>query len=227
MATGPKHAAEVLCIGAVLWDVIGRSRGAMALGDDLPGRITRRPGGVALNVAAALAREGMRPVLLGAIGEDAEGHALCAVCDGMGIETAHLHRATQHPTDIYIAIEADQGLVGAVADTAGLEAAGAAILAPLSDGRLGADGAPFRGIAVVDGNLPEALLAEVAAGPALARADLRLAPASPAKARRIAPLMGDRRVTLYLNRAEAGVLLGRVFPDAATAGGALRAAGVR
>lgn len=217
---------EILCIGAVLWDVIGASRAPMAPGDDVPGRIVRRPGGVALNVAAALARAGRRPVLLGAMGTDAEGRTLSALCAGMGIDTGHLHRSALAPTDRYIAIEAANGLVGAIADLAALEAAGRAVLAPLEDGRLGAPDRPFAGIAVIDGNLPEPLLAEIAGGAALASADLRLAPASPAKARRLAPLIGDPRVTLYLNRAEAGRLLGRVFAGARDAARALRAAGV-
>ena len=45
---------DVLCIGAVLWDVIGRSPAPMAPGADVPGRIRHLPGGVALNVAMDL-----------------------------------------------------------------------------------------------------------------------------------------------------------------------------
>jgi len=205
---------DMVCIGAVLWDVIGRARGPLAPGDDVPGRITRRPGGVALNVAVALARRGLRPALLGAVGQDAEGAALIEVCDAMGIETAHLFRSPVQPTDIYMAIEAEQGLVAAIADAACLESAGAAVLQPLVDGTLGRPGAPYRGIVVVDGNLMPPLVAEIARHPAFAGADLRVAPASPLKAERIAPLLRHPRTTLYLNRAEAGMLAGRVFADA-------------
>ena len=42
---------DILCIGSVLWDIIGRSATSMRLGSDVPGRITRLPGGVALNMA--------------------------------------------------------------------------------------------------------------------------------------------------------------------------------
>ena len=52
---------DILCIGSVLWDVIGRAETAMRQGSDMPGRITRLPGGVALNIAMALARFGLRP----------------------------------------------------------------------------------------------------------------------------------------------------------------------
>ena len=52
---------DVLCIGAMLWDVIGRAPRRMAPGADVPGRIRHIPGGVALNVAVALARWGLEP----------------------------------------------------------------------------------------------------------------------------------------------------------------------
>ena len=68
MTTAP----QILCIGSVLWDIIGRSASHMRQGSDVPGRITRIPGGVVLNIAMTLARFGMRPVLLSAIGQDAD-----------------------------------------------------------------------------------------------------------------------------------------------------------
>jgi len=219
------HAPDIICIGALLWDVIGRTRGHMAIGDDMPGRITRRPGGVALNVAVALARRGLRPALLGAVGRDPEGTALIEACAAMGIETAHVFRSPLHPTDIYIAIEAEQGVVAAIADTAGLDAAGAAVLTPLVEGPLGRPDAPFRDTVAIDGNLSAPLITRIAGHPAFAEADLRVAPASPGKAARIVPLLHHPRATLYLNRAEAGMLAQRVFSDAREAAAALIVAG--
>jgi sugar/nucleoside kinase (ribokinase family) len=213
---------DALCIGAALWDVIGRSPVALARGDDRPGPIRRAPGGVALNVARALARMGLRPALLGAVGDDSAGRDLIAACAGTGIEGATLTVIRGQPTDRYLAIEDPDGLVAAVADAATLEAAGAAILSPLSDGRLPAS---WSGPAVVDGNLTEALLADLATDPRLAQADLRLVPASPGKALRLAPLMRRPGAALYLNRIEAGLILGSALPDAASAAAALVAAG--
>ncbi|MEM8824970.1 MAG: kinase, partial [Pseudomonadota bacterium] len=37
---------DLLCIGSVLWDVIGRAPVHMERGSDVGGRITRVPGGV-------------------------------------------------------------------------------------------------------------------------------------------------------------------------------------
>ena len=67
---------DILCIGSVLWDIIGRTPAHMAAGADVPGRIARLPGGVAMNLAMTFARFGLRPALLTAIGRDAEGEEL-------------------------------------------------------------------------------------------------------------------------------------------------------
>ena len=45
---------DILCIGSVLWDIIGRSPTSMRLGSDVPGRITRLPGGVAVGLVFTL-----------------------------------------------------------------------------------------------------------------------------------------------------------------------------
>ena len=78
---------QILCIGSVLWDIIGRSASHMRQGSDVPGRITRLPGGVAMNIAMTLARFGLTPALLTAIGRDAEGDELIAACTARGMIT--------------------------------------------------------------------------------------------------------------------------------------------
>ncbi len=197
---------DILCIGSVLWDIIGRTPAALPLGGDVPGRITRLPGGVAMNIAMALARLGLRPAILTAIGRDAEGEALIAACARLGLETAYAYRSDHLPTDLYMAIEGANGLIAAVADAHSLEAAGAKILRPLADGTLGSKDAPWSGLIALDGNLTEALLAEIAGSEAFSRADLRLAAASPGKAERLSPLLRHPGATLYLNLEEARLL---------------------
>ncbi len=216
---------DILCIGSVLWDVIGRSPAHMRAGADVPGRITRLPGGVAMNIAMTLRRFGLVPALLTAIGRDAEGEDLVAACETFGLVTRHVYRSDDLPTDRYIAIEGANGLVAAIADAHSLEAAGAKILRPLGDGTLGSAAAPWPGAIALDGNLTEALLADIAAAPAFAAADLRVAPASPGKAERLLPLLGHPRATFYVNLEEAGLLLQARFDTAADAAAALRARG--
>ena len=218
-------APDILCIGSVLWDVIGRSPTSMRLGSDVPGRITQAPGGVAMNIAITLRRFGLTPALLTAIGRDVEGDALAAACARMGMITDHIYRSDDLPTDRYMAIEGANGLIAAIADAHSLEAAGDKILRALGNGRLGSVESPYQGQIALDGNLTESLLADIAKSPLFARADLRIAPASPGKATRVLPLLTNPNATIYLNLEEASLLAKTRFPDAATAATALIARG--
>ncbi len=218
---------DILCIGSVLWDIIGRAPVHMRAGADVPGRITRLPGGVAMNIAMTLARFGLHPAVLSAIGRDSQGNDLIAACGPLGIITDYVYRSDDLPTDRYMAVEGANGLIAAIADAHSLEAAGSKILRPLADGRLGSAEAPFAGPVALDGNLTEGLLAEIAASPLFAAADLRVAPASPGKAERLLALMTHPRVTLYVNLEEAGLLCQTSFADAPTAAAALVARGAR
>ncbi|PRY95144.1 sugar/nucleoside kinase (ribokinase family) [Hasllibacter halocynthiae] len=202
-------APDVLCIGSVLWDVIGRAPRTMVKGSDVPGRITRIPGGVALNIAMTLRRFGLVPALLSAVGRDAEGDELVAACEVLGLVTDHLYRSDDLPTDRYMAVEGAGELIAAIADAHSLEAAGAKVLRPLEGALTGWDGP-----VALDGNLTEALLAEIAASPLFARADLRVAPASPGKAERLLPLLRHPGATIYVNREEAGLVAKTDPPDA-------------
>ncbi|MBB97179.1 MAG: kinase [Rhodobacteraceae bacterium] len=210
-------ATEILCIGSVLWDVIGRAPLHMRQGSDVPGRITRLPGGVALNIAMTLAHFGMRPVLLSTVGRDAEGDELTHACQGLGLVTEHLYRSEDLPTDRYMAVEGANGLIAAIADAHSLEAAGSKILRPLLGGALGSESAPYDGLIALDGNLTVGLLDDISKHPAFARADLRVAPASPGKADRLLPFLAAGRATLYVNLEEAGLLAGRSFDSSAEA----------
>jgi sugar/nucleoside kinase (ribokinase family) len=217
---------DILCIGAVLWDVIGRTPRAMQAGQDVPGHISRLPGGVALNIAMTLARMGMRPAVLCAIGRDGAGDELMTACAGLGLDMRYAYRSDD-PTDTYMAIEGQNGLIAAIADAHSLERAGDAILAPLEDGRLGSHAQPYSGVIALDGNLTTDLLAAIARSPAFAAADLRLAPASPGKAERLAPLLPHPRAALYVNLIEANILCHASHSDAKTAAEALVARGAR
>ena len=216
---------DILCIGSVLWDIIGRSPAAMRLGSDVPGRITRLPGGVAMNIAMTLARFGLRPAVLTSIGRDAEGDELVAACGRLGLETGFVYRSDDLPTDVYMAVEGANGLIAAIADAHSLEAAGDKILRPLADGRLGSADAPWAGPIALDGNLTESLLSDIAASPLFAAADLRVAPASPGKAERLRPLLSHPNATLYVNLEEANLLSKAPAATAAAAAEVLLARG--
>jgi len=218
-------APDILCIGSVLWDIIGRTASHMRVGSDVPGRITRLPGGVAMNIAMTLRRFGLHPALLTAIGVDAEGEELVGKAARMGLNTDHIYRSSDLPTDKYMAIEGANGLIAAVADAHSLEAAGDKILGPMSNGALGTAAAPWDRLVALDGNLTEELLQQIATSPLFAKADLRVAPASPGKAERLLALLGHPTATLYVNLEEAGLLCQTEFTSSDAAATALVARG--
>jgi sugar/nucleoside kinase (ribokinase family) len=204
--------APVLCIGAAHWDLIGRAAAPLPPGADVPGRVEERLGGVALNVALALAALGRPVTLLAAVGRDAAGDRLVAELRARGVDWTRLWRH-DGPTDRYVAIEDAEGeLHAAVADCTGLEAAWERLLAL----------PPWPGPVVFDGNLPAAALDALRAwtgGP------LAAVPASPDKAGRLAPLLEAGRARFYLNRREAEALCAATFDDTRAAARALRARG--
>ncbi|KAJ56814.1 kinase [Actibacterium mucosum KCTC 23349] len=216
---------DILAIGSVLWDVIGRATTPLDIGSDVPGRIIRIPGGVAMNIAMTLRRFGLIPAVLSAVGRDAEGDELVAETRRLGLVTDYLYRSDDLPTDRYMAVEGANGLIAAIADAHSLEAAGAKILTPLEDGRLGSAAAPYDGAIALDGNLTTALLRDIAQSPVFAAADLRVAPASPGKAERLVPLLDHPRATIYLNRGEAELICLDRFESSAKAADALIARG--
>jgi pseudouridine kinase len=203
---------DVVVIGAAHWDVVARAAAPLAAGADVPGRVVRRVGGVAANVALGLARAGRAVRLRSAIGDDAEGAALVAALVAGGVAAVEGRRAGT--TDAYVVIEDKDGEVhAAVADCAGLERAGPGLLAEM--GRPGA--------VVADGNLTEATLdALVGAAPG---AVIAFVAASPEKAPRLAGAVRGGRGVLYLNRREAERLAGRAFGDSGSAATALVALG--
>ena len=199
----------MLVVGAAHWDVIGRATGPVAPGDDLPGRVIRRPGGVAANIALALAPE-MDVILAACIGADAEGDALRDALRAGGVSLASIPASPA--TDRYLAIEDGSGaLVAAIADTGALDAGAAALVAS-------ANATP--GPVVIDGNLPAGALVELRDA-----SRLTLVPASPAKVARLAPLVA-RGAAILANRAEAEALTA-IAGDSATLAAALVAMGAR
>lgn len=197
----------------------------MRAGSDVPGRITRLPGGVAMNIAMTLRRFGMGASLLTAIGRDIEGDELVAACLRMGMTTTHIYRSDDLPTDRYMAVEGANGLIAAIADAHSLEAAGDKILTPLTKGPLGTLESPYSGVIALDGNLTGDLLGRIATDVAFSAADLRVAPASPGKAERLLPLLNHPGATIYVNLEEAGILCHRRFETSQQAAEILRKRG--
>jgi len=208
---------KILCIGSMLWDVIGRSSIAMQVGSDVPGHITRLPGGVAMNIAMTLQKFGLRPALLSVVGQDRAGKDLIKSAKDFDLDISYVYRSHDLPTDQYMAIEGSNGVIAAVADAHSLEAAGNKILEPLSNGQLGTSIKPFKGVIALDGNLTTELIAEISSSVLFVSSDLRVAPASPGKAERLIPLLTHKGATFYVNVKEAELLCQKEFLSAEAA----------
>ena len=209
--------APIFCSGAAHWDIIGHSPAQLGPGADVPGRIRRAPGGVALNIARALAAAGLAPALISVLGTDLPGRELCALLQAEGVRTDHLQRSAAQATDCYVAIEGAHGLVGAIADSAALESLTLRAFEPLRQ--------VDRPIVILDSGLAPALLHNLAAASLLAEADLRLVAAAPAKASALMPFLGRANCCFHVNLAEAGVICGMTFADSASAARGLIARG--
>ena len=227
MQPSPPQDTRIICIGAMLWDVIGRSTRRMQPGDDVAGRVHRIPGGVAMNIGLALVRQKLAPVMLSSVSRDPPGDLLIAEAERMGMDTHHVWRESDLPTDTYLAVETPDGLMAAVADARALEAAGTTILAPLREGPLGSAEDPWTGTIVIDGNLTLNVITGLARDRCFSRARLRIAPASPDKATRLWPLLSHPQAVFHLNLAEAEALVGRRLENAASAATAVLSMGAR
>ena len=218
---------DIICIGSVLWDIIGRSTYAMSSGSDKPGKIIKIPGGVALNLAMALQKNGFNSSLLSAIGADDDGDQLIEQIKLRGIDTEHIYRAKSFPTDKYMAVEGSNGLIGAIADTHTLERCEKYILSPLKNGKLYKLNEPWAGIIVLDGNLTENLLNKINSDPFFRNVDLRVAPASPGKAARLRTCLNGNVRTVYMNLEEANLIVNKNFNESCSAAIALLNAGFK
>ena len=217
--------APVLCIGSALWDIIASASAPMEQGGDIAGEIRRQLGGVALNVAVALVRQGQPAALLSAIGNGPEGDALIDALETEGVDCRFIYRSND-PTDSYLAIENPNGDVfGAIADCASLELAGDKIFTPLLDGRLGSASEPWPWRVVVDGNLPASLMESLSSRVEFSNCQLSIVPASPGKAARLRSALGGGQVTLYVNLGEAEILCEKPLTGSENAANALLALG--
>ncbi|MEL6236690.1 MAG: PfkB family carbohydrate kinase, partial [Pseudomonadota bacterium] len=215
----------VFVFGAAHWDLLAQPARTPLPGADLQGRIVQRPGGVALNIAAGLARAGMACELVAAIGRDAEGETLVSLIETLGVGS-HYMRRTRF-TDRYVAIERPDGqLFGAVADCRALEAVGMGLFdLPQHPGPAGQP--PRATLSVLDGNLAPQIAGRIADYPALCDR-VALVSASPSKApqlrclvERLAQLPSIRDLTLFVNLLEAEAICGARFSDSLAAARAL------
>ena len=205
----------VLAVGGCHQDVLGRTSGAYEPATSCPGIVTRRPGGVARNVAVLLGRAGASCRFVSVVGDDAAGRELVDELDAAGIDASAVVVDAAGRTGTYLAIHDGAGeLVSAVSD---LGLYDGFMLPPAA---LATDGEP---LVFADANLAAGELARL--GEAHGER-LVLDAITRAKAPRLRPLVQSGALFIC-NLPSAELLVGGAVSRPAEAAERLRAAGAR
>jgi sugar/nucleoside kinase (ribokinase family) len=199
---------RVTVFGGITVDRIARTDAAAALGVSNPGTVRSSPGGVGFNMAASLARLGLRTRLVAIVGADADGESVLAAAKAAGVDVDRIVISRGRPTATYQAAIGDDGeLVIGVADMQIYGELDPAAVAPAA-----AAGPEADDFWVVDANLMPETLAFLIGEANAARRPLAGLAVSPSKAARFAPLF-DHLTYLFANRREAAAILGRAWDD--------------
>ena len=204
---------KILCIGSILWDIIGYSITPLARGDDKEGIISRQPGGVAMNLAVRLSRYGITPAIISALGDDTAGLELIEICKKHSIIWDDILVCPKRRTDFYMAIEDPDGVALAIADTRLLTENKRKVLNPLISGRYKNWNSPI----ILDSNLSSEVLEELRYNSAFKNSDFRLAPGSPSKVDRLIMFLTHSCASIYLNLKEANYILRKTFQSSVDA----------
>lgn len=212
----------VLVIGGANWDVKAQAAGPALPGTSNPGRVSVTPGGVARNVAHALALLGERVRLVTAVGRDPEGRRLLDACAAVGIDCS-ASRAVDAPTGSYVAtLDADGALVVAVSAMDAMDAMDA-----MEPGAVGEADVAGAGLVVADANLRPETLVRIATLAACAAVPLVFEPVSVPKATRLGPVLAaGLPVALATPNADELAALAPSATDATAACAALHRRGV-
>ena len=215
----------VLCIGAANWDTVGYSTKLNEFESDVPGRVSTAPGGVALHVAVALKKFGIEVFISTAIGADIEGDAIARFLENRGVDTQLVVTSDKLPTARYVAVETKNTLVAGVADCAILEQCGPKILRKIHDAESKGDIKLSNLHIVVDSNLAEPDIRNIAKSPMFVESQISVAAASTGKIGRIMGFSERANTTIYLNRPEAEELCRSRFASAKDAASSVREMG--
>ena len=210
-----------ICAGLTTWDYIAQSTLEMSIGDDIPGQIDIKPGGVAVNIALAInkylnEKSHEKIILLSATGNDNESDKLRYEISKMGIDCDYLI-SQAGKCDSYLAIESAGALHGAIASSEQLTKAGIAIFNPLLNGQLANLKTLYEGTLIIDGNLSSETLNYISVSQVFDSAKVVIAAASPIKAKNLLMIMRKRQCQIYLNLNEAKAMTGKQFNDSSEA----------
>ncbi|MDX1690043.1 MAG: PfkB family carbohydrate kinase [Acidimicrobiia bacterium] len=205
----------VACLGACHTDATAVTDGPVVLGTSNPATVSRRPGGVATNVARTLAALEVPVLLAGLVGDDGPGAELRRTLEDEGVDITALRTGPGATAGYTALVDGDGRLVVGIADMDRSEALDASWVEAVLPTVERAD------LWVVDANLSADGLAAVvaAAGDRPVLAD----PVSVTKAGRLVPHLGAV-AAVFPDRGELEALGGRGDP-VETAGGLARGCG--
>lgn len=105
-----RAAPRIVVLGSLNMDLVVRLPRIPAAGETLQGHsIARVPGGKGGNQAVSCARQGARVRLVGSVGDDAHGRALCAALRQDGIDTSAVAIHPGEPTGTALVMVEDSG----------------------------------------------------------------------------------------------------------------------
>lgn len=199
----------VLCVGGINVDVAFRLDTTPVQGTSNIGTATETPGGVARNVAEAVAVAGTPAILLGPIGDDARGRTIIKSTTQAGVECTGIVVRPGETTGVYTAvIGPDGGLVIGLNDMHVLDTVAWNDIRPTLS-QLARTRWMF-----VDANLQPDVIAAAVAAAVNAKVSIAADAVSIPKAHRLAESRFD---LLFCNLEEASVLLGTDSGSAADA----------
>ncbi len=199
----------VLCIGGINTDVTFRLSAPFIPGTSNIGAATETPGGVARNVAEAIASTGTRAILAGPIGDDSRGHAVVNATSRSGVDCSAVAIQNGASTGTYTAVIDPTGsLVMGLSDMG--------ILDDITWESIRPHASLMSRVSwmFIDANLPPTVAASALEASHAAGIPITADAVSVQKASRIASLRFD---LVFCNVDEAAVLLGRTTVPTADA----------
>ena len=101
----------MVVVGASNLDIIARTNAPIVAHDSNRGTIIKTPGGVARNIAENLGRLGIKPILLTALSDDADGNYIKAITEQSGVKVV-AKLVSRLPTYIAVLDEKNDMVVG-------------------------------------------------------------------------------------------------------------------
>jgi pseudouridine kinase len=206
----PEAATDVpiLVIGSASLDIVGRTSAPIRFATSNPGILSSSVGGSARNIAENLARLGMHPVLISAVGDDPEGERVLGETSAAGVDVEHCLQLKGQRTGAYLAVLDDQGALHLGLDDM-------PTIAWITSDHLRSCNDLFKGAAalVVDANLPPKSLATAISLASRHKVPIVADTTSVSLARRLQPHL-KKLWLITPNEAEAAALCPRPVPHA-------------